>query len=136
MRTDGFFVAAPNGNSMYPMVRHQKDPVFIQPAGGMLKKYDVAVYRQTGRYVAHRVLECRPGYYVTRGDNCVAKEQVPAGDIVGVVSGFWRHGRYIPVTNPLYKAYSRVWVTINPLVKAHHFIRSAVRSVLKSLHSS
>jgi len=133
LRSEGEYVTILNGSSMYPMVRHQKDPVLIVPADKPLKRYDVAVYERPGRYVVHRVLRCRQGYYIIRGDNCVAKEHVPADDIAGVVSGFWRNGRYIPVTNPWYKAYSRVWVIINPLVKLHHFIRKCVRFVLKHL---
>lgn len=130
--SEGEYVTILNGSSMFPMVRHGKDPVLIVTADRPLKRYDVAVYRRPGRYVVHRVLECRPDCYVIRGDNCVAKEHVLATDIVGVVSGFWRNGHYVPVTNCWYRAYARIWVMINPLVRIHHFVVRAVRYITKS----
>jgi len=131
LRSEGEYVTPLSGDSMYPMTRSGKDPVLIVPADKPLKRYDVAVYAKPGRYVVHRVLECRPDCYVIRGDNCVAKEYVPFDDVIGVVSGFWRGGRFISVTDFRYKVYSRVWVLVNPLVRAHHFIRKCVRFVLK-----
>jgi len=131
LRSEGEYITSLKGSSMFPIVRHGKDQVLIVPAGKSLKKYDVAVYAKPGRYVVHRVLECRQGYYVIRGDNCVVKEYVPAEDIAGVVSGFWRNGHFIPVTNCWYKIYARIWVMINPLVIVYHFIRRAVRYVVK-----
>jgi len=127
----GEYVTVVHGNSMYPMVRYRKDPVRIVPSVHPLKPYDVAVYARPGRYVVHRVLESHPDHYVIRGDNCIAKEYVPLEDVRGMVAGFWRFGRYIPVTNRLYRAYARFWVMINPLVRVQRFIKRCCRFVIK-----
>lgn len=133
---EGRYVTSLHGTSMYPMVRDVKDPVMIVPLTEPLRRYDVAVYTRPDRFVVHRVLERREDCYVIRGDNCVAKEYVPLRNVVGVVSGFWRCGRYVPVSNPLYRVYARFWVFINPLVRAHHFLKRAFRFVLKSVLKS
>ena len=130
----GEYVTQVRGVSMFPMLRYRKDPVLIHPASGELKPYDVAVYAKTDRYVVHRVLEVRDSLYVIRGDNCISKEYVPKGAIRGVVVGFWRFGRYIPVENTLYRIYARVWVAINPLVRLVHWCRNLASAVKRYLH--
>jgi len=132
LRSEGQYVTTLNGSSMFPMVRHGVDPVLIVPADGPLKRYDVAVYSKPDRYVVHRVLGFRDGVYIIRGDNCVTKEYVPEDKISGRVSGFWRKGRFIPVTDRRYKAYAKFWVAINPLVRIHHFIQKVVRHLHRS----
>lgn len=136
LRETGEYVTQVRGVSMYPMLRYRKDPVLIHPVSGELKPYDVAVYAKTDRYVVHRVLEVREDIYVIRGDNCIGKEYVPKRDIRGVVVGFWRFGRYVPVENRVYRVYSHVWVAINPLVRVAHWCRrlaGAVKSRLSRL---
>jgi len=141
--SEGEYVTILHGVSMYPMVRNCKDPVLIVPANSPLKPYDVAVYYRStmdgesefNRFVVHRVLECHSDCYVIRGDNCLAKEYVPIGDIAGKVSGFWRWGKFIPVTNPLYKIYSRIWVFINPLIHLRHFFLRCLRFAKKRICS-
>lgn len=131
----GEYVTQGHGVSMYPMLRECREPILIHPLTGELKRYDVAVYGKSDRYVVHRVLEVRDDHYVIRGDNCVAKEYVPKKDVVGVVVGFWRFNRYIPVTNRLYLLYAHIWVAINPLVHAHHRLKSRFRRLLNKKRS-
>jgi len=131
LRLEGQYATILNGSSMYPMVRHCKDPVLLVPAVKPLKRYDVAVYFKQDKYVVHRVLGFRQGEYIIRGDNCVAKEYIPEDKIVAVVSGFWRNGIFVPASNHLYRTYARIWVAINPLIRAHHFTRRVVRYISK-----
>lgn len=126
----GEYVTQVRGVSMYPMLRYMKDPVLIHPLVGALKPYDVVVYARGDRYVVHRVLEVREKFCIIRGDNCVAKEYVPMGAIRGIVVGFWRFNRYIPVTDRMYLAYSHLWVAINPLVRLHHRLKSVAMAIL------
>jgi len=132
---NGEYVTTVRGVSMYPMLRYMMDPILIRPLKEDLVRYDVAVYSKPDRYVVHRVLETHPDHYVIRGDNCLHKEYVPKEAVRGVVIGFWRFGRYIPVTNPLYKAYSRLWVAINPLVRLHHFFARCQRALSRRLRT-
>lgn len=127
----GEYVTQVRGVSMYPMLRYRRDPVLIHPLSGELRRYDVAVYAKSDRYVVHRVLDVRPDHYVIRGDNCSAKEYVPKEAVRGVVVGFWRSGRYIPVTDRMYRAYSRLWVAINPLVRLHHLLERCARVIVR-----
>ena len=125
----GEYVTQVRGVSMFPMLRYRKDPVLIHPVTADLKPYDVAVYASANRYVVHRVLETRDDLYVIRGDNCICKEYVPREAIRGVVVGFWRFGRYIPVENKLYRAYAHFWVAINPLVRLSHKLRGYASAI-------
>jgi len=125
----GEYVTQVRGVSMYPMLRYRKDPVLIHPASGTLKPYDVAVYARSDRYVVHRVLHVRDDIYIIRGDNCTALEYVPKSDVRGVVVGFWRFGRYIPVSNRLYLCYAHLWVAINPLVRLYHRLHGYASAV-------
>lgn len=130
LESTGQYVTQVHGVSMYPMLRDRRDPVLIVPASGPLKPMDVAVYNRGDSYVVHRVLETRPDHYIIRGDNCISIENVPKGDIVGVVAGFWRGRHYIPVSNLIYRLYSRLWVNINPIVKLHHKIKGIVKRII------
>lgn len=129
----GEYVTQVRGVSMYPMLRYRKDPVLIHPVTSELKPYDVAVYAKEDRYVVHRVLEVRDDLYIIRGDNCVAKEYVPKNLIRGVVVGFWRFGKYIPITNTLYIIYAHLWVAINPLVRLHHRLHSLASALKRKI---
>lgn len=133
LKEKGEFVTTGSGVSMYPMLRFSKDPVLIRSFYGELKRYDVAVYSRGNSYVVHRVLEVREDCYVIRGDNCIGKEYVPKGDVVGVVVGFWRFGRFIDVSNGLYKLYSRVWVAVNPLIRLNRFLKSKFAAAIRRL---
>jgi len=120
---NGWFATTISGVSMYPMLRNHKDQVLVKKVEGRLKRYDVAVYKTEVKYIVHRVLEVHDGYYIIRGDNCVGLEYVPEKRIIGVVTGFWRKGRFIEVTDKRYLRYAHFWVAINPLVKLVHFPR-------------
>jgi len=133
LRESGEYVTTGSGVSMYPMLRFKKDPVLIRPLVGELGRYDVAVYSRGKSYVVHRVLKVLPEHYVIRGDNCIALEYVPKGDVVGVVAGFWRFGRFIDVSNCVYKLYSRVWVAANPLVRLNRILKSKSASAVNRL---
>lgn len=118
---EGWYMTTISGVSMYPMLRHGKDQVLVKPPVERLKPYDVAVYRTPEKYIVHRVLKVCENHYVIRGDNCVGLEYVPDKDVVGVVTGFWRSGKFYEVTDPRYLRYAHFWVAINPLVKIVHF---------------
>ncbi len=113
----GEYVSVISGVSMYPMLRFKKDPVLLHPIGRKLTAYDVVLYRKGDQYVLHRILEVCADHCIIRGDNCIGKEFVRKEDIVGLMAGFWRWGRFVSSSNPVYRFYSRIWVAINPLVR-------------------
>ena len=133
---DGFYVSTTVGTSMSPMLRNRKDRVVICPVNGRLKKYDLPLYRRPdGKYVLHRIIGVRDGYYIIRGDNTYRKEKVPDDWIIGYVAEFYRNEKHFVTTQKKYRAYARVWNWIYPLrvcgVKCRLFLSKVKHAVLK-----
>lgn len=58
------------GDSMEPMLQNRQNIVVIEKADGLLKKYDLPLYRRpNGKYVLHRILKVRKNDYIICGDN-------------------------------------------------------------------
>lgn len=109
------------GRSMLPMLRQGKDKVELSPLPSKLKKYDLPVYQYpSGKYVMHRVVDVKDGYYICNGDNLLQMETVYPHQLIAVVSAFTRNGKRIEVTNPLYMMYCRFWCGIRPF---RHFLK-------------
>ena len=109
---NGNFVIHPRGVSMWPMVRHGKDSVVINPAEGRLKKYDIPLYKdRLGRYVVHRIIEVTDTGYVICGDGLYEIEyDITDENIIGVVTGFFRKEKYISADDKGYMRYVHFWV--------------------------
>ena len=130
---DGSFVYKTRGVSMEPMLRQDRDLVVIEKADGVLKKYDVALYKRGGDYVLHRVIKVKDGYYIIRGDNTYANEKVKYSRVIGVLSGFDRKGKEYSASNGAYRAYSRFWVFIYPIRYLFAFALHIARGAAKKL---
>ena len=128
---NGFYISTTVGISMRPMLRNRRDRVIIRSTdGGRLSKWDLPLYkRPDGKYVLHRVIEVRDGYYVIRGDNTYAKEHVPDDWIVGVMTEFYRGKRHVLATNRGYRRYAAFWQTVYPLRLPFHWLRRAASFV-------
>ncbi len=112
---DGILVYKTRGRSMEPMLRQNRDLVVIRVPSSRLKKYDAALYKRNGRYVLHRVVGVRDGYYLIRGDNTYGLEKVPDEAVIGVLTGFQRKGKEISADDRFYRCYVRCWDAIYPL---------------------
>ena len=128
---NGFYISTTVGVSMRPMLRNRRDRVIIRSTdGGRLSKWDLPLYkRPDGKYVLHRVIEVRDGYYVIRGDNTYAKEHVPDDWIVGVMTEFYRGKRHVLATNRGYRRYAAFWQAVYPLRLPFHWLRRAASFV-------
>ena len=128
---NGFYISTTVGVSMRPMLRNRRDRVIIRSTdGGRLSKWDLPLYkRPDGKYVLHRVIEVRDGYYVIRGDNTYAKEHVPDDWIVGVMTEFYRGERHVLATNRGYRRYAAFWQAVYPLRLPFHWLRRAASFV-------
>ena len=104
------------GTSMFPMLRSREDSVVITKAPGVLKKYDLPLYkRDNGEYILHRIIKRKPDCYFMNGDNQYFVEKgITQNQIVGIVKGFYRKGKYFEVTHTGYRIYCRFWVAIRP----------------------
>lgn len=130
---DGRLVYRTRGVSMEPMLRQDRDLVFIQVPCSRLKKYDVALYKRGDAYVLHRVIGVADDHYLIRGDNTYAIERVPDSAVIGVLSGFRRKGRTHDVTEKGYLRYARLWNAIYPLRAFRARAVRALKKVLKRL---
>lgn len=130
LASEGFYVSTTVGWSMFPMLRNRRDRVVIHPVGaGRLKKYDLPLYRRPdGKYILHRIIGVRDGYYIIRGDNTYRKERVPDEWILGYVTEFYRNGKHKTAQGKGYRFYARFWNFLFPVrFVAFHLIRFAAR---------
>ncbi|MBR3894891.1 MAG: S24/S26 family peptidase [Clostridia bacterium] len=134
---EGYYVSTTVGASMRPMLRNRRDRVIIRPVGeGRLSKWDLPLYkRPDGKYVLHRVIGVKDGYYIIRGDNTYVKEIVPDEWILGVVTEFYRGDRHVTAHNKRYRRYAAFWHAIYPLRKAIHLVRLLGSKIKRKLFS-
>ena len=100
---------------MKPLIRPNIDSlIFVPPEH--IHKYDVVLYRRNGQAIMHRVTGVRGDTCLIRGDNSNYTEEVPTGDIFGVMQGFYRGQRYVAASAVGYRLFSRGWVLLHPLL--------------------
>ena len=65
-----------HGNSMYPLIRMDRDYVTIMPLSGSIVPGDIVLFADQGeeRYVLHRVWRIQKETVLTWGDNCQAAD--------------------------------------------------------------
>jgi len=121
------------GNSMYPLFRGGVDSVILT-ANSSIKKYDIPLYkRENGEYILHRIVKIKDNCLYIVGDNQKNIEfPVYPHQVLAVVKGFYRNGKYIPCDNIFYKLYSFLWVLILPY---RHNVLKALKKVLTILRN-
>ena len=62
----------------------------------------------------HRVIEVKDGGYVIRGDNCYGDEAVREGDVLGVLTEFFRKDKHVFCTDKKYLRYAKRRVKLYP----------------------
>lgn len=108
------------GNSMKPMLWHLRDTVLLtkcDPAS--LKKGDIPLYkRESGHYILHRILKVNKDSYDIAGDHqYILERDVKKTQVLCVVKGFTRNGRYHSVNEVGYRIYSFIWRLLFPFRK-------------------
>lgn len=117
---------------MKPMLRENRDLVFIEKPSGRLRRYDVALYRRGSAYVLHRVIRVRERDYAIRGDNTYRMETgITDADVVGVLTSFVRDGKECAVTDLPYRCYVLVWCALYPLRFAAYHALCWIRRLKK-----
>ena len=106
-----------SGTSMCPFL-HPGDTVYLDKPGDKLRIGDIVLYRRSsGQYVLHRIIRIGHGnlIYVT-GDNQTTPEAVDsAGQVIAVVSGANRNGRYTGPHSLVWRFYGNIWRSLRPL---------------------
>lgn len=132
----GIYTGLTSGTSMEPLIHHQQDTIIVVKPKGRLKKYDIPVYiSKSGKYIMHRVVKVHSDHYTIVGDNLLTREYVTDDMIIGVLRGFYKHGKkYIDLeTNKLYKIYSRIWVAFLPLRPLYVYTKKAIGKIKRLL---
>lgn len=114
LEREGVYVSTTVGASMRPMLRNRRDTIVVRPCQGRLHKYDVALYRRKDTYVLHRVVDVYPEGYLILGDNCLMSERVSDGQVIGVLTGFYRGDRPVDLQGVPYRTYARLWYALYP----------------------
>lgn len=99
------------GTSMMPLLRQHRDLFIIKKkTEERCRKYDTVLYKRGDNYVLHRILKVTPTDYVICGDHCYRREYgVTDKQILGIMTGFVRDGKEIPVTDKRYLLYVHMW---------------------------
>ena len=116
MQEKGVYITKNKGNSMYPMMLHQRGIAEIVPVTRPLKKYDIPLYMCDYKedLVLHRILKVRENDYIIRGDNTFVYEYIPKENVVGVLRAFYKNGKRIDcATSKGFKIYSFFIIRVN-----------------------
>ena len=112
LNTNGFIISGFKGTSMTPLLRADRDKVYIEKVADRLKKGDIALYkRKSGEYVLHRVFKVNEISYDFWGDNqFVIERGVLDLQILGVAKGYYKGEKYIDFKKSFkYKLYKLFW---------------------------
>ena len=133
IKTNGKLLYTNVGDSMYPLIKQDRDILIIEKVNGRLKKYDVPLYkRDNGQYVLHRILKVRKNDYIIAGDNRCNKEfGITDKNIIGVLTGIVRNGKEISTKNIKYKIYVHLWCDFFPIKAFILKVIMLVKKVIK-----
>ncbi len=108
LESEGRFLNMTAGVSMKPLLRTGKDIVSVVPLNRKIRNNDVILYRRSGtdKLVLHRVVKVKKDGIEVLGDNTYTRElDIMPDDILGVMDGFFRSGKYHSVNEAGYKLY-------------------------------
>ena len=100
------------GNSMFPLIRIDRDYVTIQPLTDVPEIGDIVLFHDPGgnRFVLHRVWEIRDGNILTWGDNCNGPDPWQRQDTIwGKVILIERGKRRIEMNPKKGMVLARIW---------------------------
>lgn len=113
LETGGVFPLVVTGNSMVPMVRNERDKVFlVSPKKRVPCVGDVVfAWCDKEKYVLHRIVRCLDEErFLLRGDGNQETEIIRKTDIVAVADSFCRKGRTIRCDSWRYRCYVWCWM--------------------------
>ncbi|MDR3219756.1 MAG: S26 family signal peptidase [Dysgonamonadaceae bacterium] len=105
------------GNSMNPYMRAGKDTAVLSPFREEdLHPGDIVLFSYHGRYILHRIIGRKGGYYVIQGDGvCKNTEKVLPQDIIAVVRTLIRpDGREVSTQSFGARLYWQCWCRLRP----------------------
>ena len=126
------------GFSMLPMLKEGRDVSVLVPLSREPARGDVVLFirrHNNDRLILHRVIRKRDkDTYIIRGDNAYFNEPVKKDDILALLEGFFRKGKYYDCEkSKRYKAYSALRVFFFPLRK---LVRVKLRRALAKVKNN
>ncbi len=100
------------GRSMEPLFKEHRDIINIRRIKAPLKRGDVILYPdKAGMFlILHRVINTDGDNLLIRGDNNYFDEHRKTDEVIGVMTSFFREGRYCDISkSKWYKVYS-FWI--------------------------
>lgn len=132
LKKHGMYLSTPRGVSMNPMLYESDSIAEIHALTRPPARYDVVLYiRGETQGVIHRVLYKKGDVYVINGDNCRQKEYVRKEQICGIVTRFYRKGRWHDVTEPAYRLYAHIWVDLFFIRRPILYLRDKLKALKK-----
>lgn len=131
----GMYLSVPRGRSMRPMIKNHEGIVEVHKLTEPAKRYDLVMYVYDGsdRGIIHRVIHAYPDHYLIVGDNCWRKEYVKKNNVKGIVTKFYRNGKWYSVDNRWYRLYVHIWVDFLFIKRPLFFVRDKCRAVLRRI---
>ena len=100
----------PNGNSMWPFLKHRHQTVIIQKISTTVNKFDVIFFRrENGDYVLHRVIDVDGDCFIVRGDSQLFTERVKKDQVFGVMTGFYKGKKFVSSSDEKYLKKVEKW---------------------------
>lgn len=106
------------GNSMNPLIVDRRDKMTLGPWKDTdLHRGCVAFVRDSrGEYLIHRIIRREGDILTLLGDgNINMTETADVKDVIGIMHSIERKGRTITSDSLLWKAYSWIWMTLEPV---------------------
>lgn len=122
LNLNGRLHSSVSGRSMYPLLLGNRDTVITEKLLNPPKKYDVVLYKRNGKYILHRIVKITENGYIIRGDNCYFDE-TDISEFLGVMTGFYRKGKFYGTDKAGYKLYSRIHLFLYPIRKFFRSVR-------------
>jgi len=106
------------GCSMRPLFKQHRDIITVNKNVGEIKRGDVVLYPslRTEDLILHRVIKVNGDELLIRGDNTYVIEHRKKDEIIGVLTSFYRKGKYCDCKkSKAYKIYSTIILNTYPI---------------------
>ena len=125
-----------DGDSMYPLVRRNRDYVTVVPLQERLIAGDLVLFfdGNSERYIVHRVWEVKDGAVLTWGDSCAMPDGLISLDAVWGKIALVERGKhkFFPDPNKGLR-WAKFWHRIRPIYMFYLRIRLAIGRRIKKL---
>lgn len=126
IKAGGEFKLLVSGNSMAPVLRHERDFVYLKDIKNhSLNKGDIVfIKRDTGEYILHRIFKINKNKtFIMNGDAQGWTEIVRNDQVIAYAKKIERKGKEISCDNNIYKIIVALWMKLRPYRCKIHYIK-------------